>query len=107
VNDVSFSADGRHLALAGRDGAVRVFQMPGGTEVAGMAHTVSANGVAFSPDGKYLATTSDDRTARVWVVAPDDLLGEACGLVARNLALEEWRQYLRDEPYRKTCPDLP
>ncbi len=26
---------------------------------------------------------------------------------SRNLTQEEWRQYLGDEPYRKTCPNLP
>ena len=24
----------------------------------------------------------------------------------RNLTKEEWRQYLGDEPYRATCPNL-
>jgi len=27
--------------------------------------------------------------------------------VTRNLTVEQWNQYLADEPYSKTCPDLP
>jgi hypothetical protein len=36
-----------------------------------------------------------------------DLIDEACARLTRNLTPEEWRQYLGDEPYRKTCPNLP
>ena len=107
VNDLAFSADGRLLASAGRDGSVRVFEMPGGQEIAGMAHTLSANGVAFSPDARTLASASDDGTVRLWVVASDNLLAEACASVSRNLTLMEWRQFLGNQPYRRTCPALP
>jgi len=31
----------------------------------------------------------------------------ACARLTRNLTKEEWKQYLPDEPCRKTCPDLP
>jgi WD40 repeat protein/transcriptional regulator with XRE-family HTH domain len=107
VNDLAFSRNGDLLASAGRDGSVRVFDIPGGQEVAGMAHTQSANGVAFSPDGKSLASASDDGTVRVWILASDNLLEQACANVARNLTPIEWRQYLGNQPYRKTCPALP
>ena len=107
VNDLAFSHDGQLLASAGRDGSVRVFAIPSGQEVAGMEHTLSANGVAFTPDGKSLTSASDDGRVRVWVVASDNLLAEACASVARNMTLSEWRQYLGDQPYRRTCPALP
>ena len=34
-------------------------------------------------------------------------LNRACRMANRNLTKAEWRQYLGDLPYRKTCPDLP
>jgi hypothetical protein len=34
----------------------------------------------------------------------EDLIAEACARLDRNLTDAEWRQYLSDEPYRKTCP---
>ncbi|MGF1537411.1 MAG: hypothetical protein ACFB4J_13150 [Elainellaceae cyanobacterium] len=38
---------------------------------------------------------------------PNDLIAEACRRLTRNLTLQEWRQYLGDEPYQATCPSLP
>lgn len=31
----------------------------------------------------------------------------ACRTAGRNLTQEEWNQYFREEPYRKTCEHLP
>jgi WD40 repeat protein len=89
VNGVAISDDSQLLATAGRDGTVRLFELPSGYELDSMAHGLSANGVAFSPDGKLLVTASDDRTARVWAVPPGNLLAEACAAVSRGLSAEE------------------
>jgi hypothetical protein len=35
------------------------------------------------------------------------LIADACSRLPRNLTRLEWRQYLGDEPYRSTCPNLP
>lgn len=43
----------------------------------------------------------------VWLWKTDDLQAEACRRLTRNLTEDEWRQYLGDEPYRKTCQNLP
>jgi len=45
--------------------------------------------------------------ARVWLWRPEDLIAEACARLPRNLTREEWQQYIGDEPYRPTCPNLP
>jgi hypothetical protein len=43
----------------------------------------------------------------VWPLGTETLVREACARLTRNLTEPEWRRYLLDEPYRKTCPDLP
>jgi len=63
--------------------------------------------VAFSPDGKLLATASADNTARLSFWRPEDMIAVACSRLNRNLTREEWKQYLGDESYHKTCANLP
>jgi hypothetical protein len=46
-------------------------------------------------------------TARIWLWRYEDLIAEAQNRLTRNLTPDEWSQYIGDEPYRKTFPDLP
>jgi hypothetical protein len=102
-------------------------------EVANRREITRTSIAAFSPDGQWLAmdsyksllildTTTDEVVIRIpylpyqgrnWPVIvnlklhPDDLIADACSRLPRNLTRLEWRQYLGDEPYRPTCPNLP
>jgi WD40 repeat protein len=57
---VSYSADGRMLATAGKDGMVKLWDLPSGKEQATLPATTdwrrSLRTLAFSPDGTLLAT---------------------------------------------------
>jgi WD40 repeat protein len=66
VFSVAFSADGRQLASASRDGTVMVWDWAGGQELATLrGHAGPVHAVAFSPNG-WLASASDDRTVKIW-----------------------------------------
>jgi WD40 repeat protein len=42
-----------------------------------------------------------------YLIRSADLVTEACSRLKQNLAPDEWKQYLGNEPYRETCPNRP
>ncbi len=61
----------------------------------------------WNDDEPRILTASVDGTARRWYARMEDLLTAACQQAPRNMSLEEWQHFIGDEPYRRTCPDLP
>ncbi|MEU3012174.1 WD40 repeat domain-containing protein [Nocardia asteroides] len=75
---ISFSPDGRWLAVVGRDNDVRVLDLQDGRQRGApmKGHTGTLSAVAFSPDGTTLATGSGDKTIRLWDWASGHQIGE-------------------------------
>jgi WD40 repeat protein len=111
VRAMAFSPDGQWLATATGNppgtGSVYLWKTTTGEKVAGGTNEYWVTSVAFSQDGRWLVTGGGDRLARIWLLQPEDLIAEACARLTRNLTRQEWQQYLGDEPYRSTCPNLP
>lgn len=111
----------RYVASGSQDGAVWVWSFTPedssasssgetavtGKEVTRIEHQDEVWAMAFSADGQWVASASPNGTVRMSLWRPQDLVQEACIRLLRNLTHEEWAQYLPDEPYRATCPDLP
>jgi len=108
IHALAFSPNSEYLVTANADHTARIWIATTGREVVRLIHSdEQVYAAAFSPNGKYVATASSDHTARIWLWQPQDMINEACARVGRNLTQEEWKQYVGDEPYHKTCADLP
>ncbi len=124
VSDVAFSPDSKFLAARVVDGTTRVWDLTSNQEeVTRIRHknlNAFKSNIAFSPDGKYLITMDQryvpvdenslkarGKEVQIWFWQPEDQIAEACRRLTRNLTLQEWQQYLPNEPYHKTCPNLP
>lgn len=78
VHDLSFSPDGRRLALAQANGPALVTDLSG-QRLLQLDHGDSqpVGCVAFSPDGRSLATAAKDKTLRFW----DAITGQETGRI--------------------------
>lgn len=64
---VSFSPDGKTLAVGGADNTLRLWEVTTGRlRLSLEGHTETVHAVAFSPDGRHLASGSSDGTVRLW-----------------------------------------
>src|SRR5438552_11928235 len=70
VASLSFSPDGKRLAVGCADSAVRVLESESGKEILALReHKDYVVAVAFGPDGKTLGTGSYDHTVQLWNLA--------------------------------------
>jgi WD40 repeat protein len=68
VNAIAWSYDSRHLAFAGKDETVRIWDATARNNpiIVFHNHAAPVNDVAWSPDRKRIASASSDGTVRVW-----------------------------------------
>ncbi|OCF76590.1 ribosome assembly protein 4 [Kwoniella mangroviensis CBS 8886] len=67
VNDVAFSPDGRMIASAGFDNAVKIWEGRTGKFIASLrGHVAAVYRVAWSADSRMLVSASKDTTLKLW-----------------------------------------
>ncbi len=109
ISALAFSPDSQTIASGGSDQTLRLWDPATGLERAHISGIGSPWATSFSADGRWLAEGGyevGESNARVLPVQTGDLVQMACSRLSRNLTPQEWQQYLGDEPYRATCPEL-
>ena len=109
VVPLTWSADGT-LLVTESSGVAHVWRAASGEEVSRLALTGGARAAVLSPDTATLTTISLVGQTLLVVHHPlgqQALLAATCARLSRNLTAQEWKEYVGDEPYRKTCPNLP
>ncbi len=67
LGGISFSPDGKQVAIAGYDGTVRILSSADWKELLVLSgHGDRVSSAEYSPDGKHIVTASADRSARIW-----------------------------------------
>jgi WD40 repeat protein len=112
------SSDGKWLATAslessdnitltpGDNTTVRIWDASTGSEYIRLHLQDEPRVIAFSPGGQLLAVGHGDSiTLEPWQI--EDLVPALCHQMTRNLTLVEWNEYLGNESYHRTCPNLP
>jgi WD40 repeat protein len=96
------------LVSLGGDGTVLWQDLKTGAMLGpGLRTGKESEGFAIDPEGPSFYFGTTDNTAQVWRMPFLDWQTWVCAVANRNLTPEEWRQYLHNDNYQKTCPDLP
>jgi WD40 repeat protein len=109
VISLAFTPDDKLLTSGAQDGTVRIWDTKSGQQF-GLPLQEDAqwsNTIDISPDGHWLASAGANSIIRVYDISIQGWQTLACQIVRRNMYLVEWQQFLPDEPYNLTCPDLP
>ncbi len=102
VGQIHFSPDGRYLATLGRE--VTLFETATGRKI--VEFRLAVERLWFTPDAGYLVMKSQD-AFYVFPLNPAELLARVCRRLPRNLTLTEWRRFVGDVSYRRTCENRP
>ena len=104
VHKAFFSKDAQLVGTASADLVTRVWSTRTGEEVAWLNHRGGIYDGHFSLDDQSITTFSDDQRMTVWPLTSTALRSIACAsLHGRELSVEDWKRYIGNEQYRKTC----
>ena len=108
MQSIDYSADGKLLVTATKDGSVNLWD--GRTlDLLGTVHPprdgkVVPASAQFINDSYDVAIASYDGRVYRWDTDLDRAIDFACRMAGRNLTRNEWAQFLPTQPYRSVCP---
>ncbi|MFC4011304.1 NACHT and WD repeat domain-containing protein [Nonomuraea purpurea] len=101
-----FSPDGDLLAIAeGSSDQIRLWHVPSRTPygpVLTSFPTSTIKTLAFTPDGSSVLALDDEGRLRTTLIAPGQIKAALCAQFG-PLSEADWKTYIPEVPYRKTC----
>ena len=105
LKSLDITPDGKWLAASSSDNSAHIWDLTTGQEYIRLLFDDAPN-LLFVGNTRILAVAHGNSvTLEPWQT--EDLVHDLCSRLNRNLTLAEWRQYIGNEPYRRTCPNLP
>jgi hypothetical protein len=102
--DFAWSADGHEIVTTGT-GVVELWQADTlarlGSLYAGNQDDVPTVGILKGDPSLMIAHPHGD--VLTWDLRPQHVVDLACSLAGRNFTEQEWKKFVGDRPYRKTC----
>jgi WD40 repeat protein len=103
---ITFDSAGKHLALVchrkNNTALVRIWEIGTAALIARISHDGFVSSLIFSADDR-LAVLADRDKPRGWHWRIEDLVREACLRVGRDIDEADWKRYIPEEAYRKSC----
>jgi WD40 repeat protein len=106
VTSLKFSSHADLIVTGSEDSTARIWNRVTGEPIVVLLQPARVNAVLFSPGDRLFLVAGSDGLARAFPVSAQDLIAQLCARLTRNLSDAEWREYLHDTPYSKSCPDL-
>jgi WD40 repeat protein len=109
VTSLAFNSDASMLASGSADRSLILWDIdthqPIGGQMIGATGTVLS--LDFLHDNSRLISGASDGSLLSWDVSLTSWIERLCDLAGRNLTNTEWQQFISQDEYRKTCPQLP
>ena len=109
ISDVEFSADGNLFASASLDKTIQLWSMD---DLDDLPIVFADNDsyvwdIDFTREADYLISGTGDGEIRLWPTNPATIAREMCGVLKRNMTMEEWERFVGNNiPFRNTCVRL-
>ncbi|MGW1562774.1 nSTAND1 domain-containing NTPase [Streptomyces sp. NPDC002144] len=105
VSAMTFSHDGRTLAVGTGDGRIQLWDVTTRLAIGAALHSSGGpvTALAFHKDDRTVYVASQHVLLERYDIAPDRVADEVCRRTGRGLSRSEWRTYVRGVPYAPSC----
>ncbi|MCT9112823.1 helix-turn-helix domain-containing protein [Streptomyces mirabilis] len=105
VTALTYSSDGRFLAVGGSTGTVRLWDAatnrPLGSTLLTAGDTVQS--LTFARNGTTLTVDSEHTSPHIYAIAPESVVKAICHRSKGGMRKADWKFLIPEVPYRRTC----